>query len=135
MRFGLRRKGDFRSGLAQRRELLPSGGRDWELHFECRQFVLPHLCGELLRLWQLIYMGSDDFVGRMKAQAEPARMATPAIPKAQRSAAPRIWPDHLEGCGGDRNAAHPPFCAAYRAGRFRMPNMVSLAGLSVSEDA
>ncbi len=64
----------------------------------------------------------------MQAQAEPARLAATAVPKAQRVPA-QSWDGHLRSSHGDRNAAL--FCA-YRSGGFTMTRLAALAGLSVS---
>ena len=76
-----------------------------------------------------VFMGDDDFVARMQSRAEPARLVTKAIPKAQRAPA-RSWSQHLAACGGDQNAA---LCAGYRGGTFTMPQLAAQAELSVSQ--
>ncbi len=80
------------------------------------------------RLRGQVYLGDEAFVQRMQAQAEPARLAATAVPKAQRVAA-GSWDQHLRLSRGDRDAA---LFSAYRSGGFTMTRLAALTGLSVS---
>jgi putative transposase len=75
-----------------------------------------------------VFLGDDNFVQRMRAQAEPQRVAHKNIPKAQRLR-PRTWAQWLKHCRGERDTA---LYAAYREGGMTMTALAEQARLSVS---
>jgi REP element-mobilizing transposase RayT len=87
------------------------------------------LWDEALR--QQIFLGDDDFVARMLALAEPARVQAADVPRTQRTAQRRIkrsldqW---LKVCATREQA----LWSAYTRSGLRMTEMARLMGLSVS---
>jgi len=80
-------------------------------------------------LRQQIYLGSEEFVARMQAKAEPRKLNQLEVPLAQRAAAPMLSLAQWLAQSATREQA---FCDAYRRGGMTMTQIAREAGLSVT---
>jgi REP element-mobilizing transposase RayT len=76
-----------------------------------------------------IFLGDEAFAERMRASAQPQRVATRETPKAQRKPQPVAWPALVARTGGERNLA---LVLGYREHGMTMTALAAQAGLSVS---
>lgn len=80
-------------------------------------------------LRQQIYLGSADFVARMQAQVEPAKLKQTELHKLQRAAPLQSLSAWLAHSASREQA----FCCAYRQGGMTMTRIAREAGLSVTQ--
>lgn len=76
-----------------------------------------------------IFLGDEAFAERMRALAQPQRVAARETPKAQRRPGPATWQALLACTGGERNRA---LVMGYREHGMTMSALAAHAGLSVS---
>lgn len=115
----------------------PTSGRDRSTAVERYAALVRHEDEADVNFWTShlrgqIFLGGEEFAGRMRALVPPERRLSCEVPLRQRQASPSgptSWPAWLEANAGDRaRALH----AAYHAGWKTMPALAAECGLSVA---
>ena len=109
--------------------------RDRQLAIRRYRALVDGAKAEDAQFWQTalrgqIYLGDENFVHRMQAQAEPQRLAARPIPRTQRR--PLVvfdWHEHLAKCDGDRAEA---LRQAHTIAGVTMTQLARHSGLSLS---